>query len=338
MVKTAVVVPNWNGKNSLGNCLDSLIGQSVDTEIIVVENGSTDGSLEYVKEKYPQVSLVINKMNLGFAGGVNSGIKKAKANGAEFIALFNNDAVADRYWLENMVNEISKNNSLGIVTCKLTSSDGKLIDSTGDLYTVWGLPFPRGRDEKTSDKYDLKTEIFAASGGASLYRTSLFDDIGYFDKDFFAYYEDVDISFRAQLAGWKVNYVPSSLAYHDHGTTSQTIKGFTTYQSMKNLPWLYWKNVPTKFLFRVGIRFFMAYSLFFISAIARGQFWPALKGMLVSLFYSPKKLVQRFHIQSSKRVASDYIWKIMTHDLPPNAQKLRNLRMRLWKLKRKNTN
>jgi GT2 family glycosyltransferase len=332
MTKTAVVVPNWNGKTTLGACLDSLIAQSYKTDIIVVDNGSNDGSLEFIEKKYPDVIVVSNKRNLGFAGGVNSGINKAFELGSEYIALFNNDAVADKDWLAQLVKVLETENKVGIVTCKLVSGDGRQIDSTGDLYTNWGLPFPRGRGEESGTQYDNKLDVFAASGGASLYRTSMLKKIGLFDKDFFAYYEDVDISFRAQLAGWKVRYSPKSLAYHETGTTSGQIKGFTTYQAMKNLPWLFWKNVPMRYLFIVGWRFNLSYIGFYFSAISRGQFWPATKGLAVSFLYSPKKLVQRWRIQSSKKVTSSYIWNIMTHDLPSNARDLRKIRSKWWKL------
>jgi GT2 family glycosyltransferase len=332
MSKTTVVIPNWNGVESLGDCLDSLLGQSITTNIIVVENGSKDGSLELLHNKYPNIELVLHEKNLGFASGVNSGIKKAINNGSNYVALFNNDAVADKKWLENLVNYLDADPKTGIATCKFTSIDNKHLDSTGDLYTNWGLPFPRGRGEAVGSQYDNDTVVFAASGGASLYRVSMLDEIGLFDKNFFAYYEDVDISFRAQLAGWKVAYVPSAIAYHQIGATSSKIKGFTTYQTMKNLPWLYWKNVPTKYLFSVGIRLWLAYFSFLLSSLQRRQAWPAVKGMFVSLIFLPTKVIQRYQIQSKKKVSNEYIWSIMTHDLPPNAHKLRALRSKLWKI------
>src|SRR5579862_7039633 len=116
MVETAVIVPNWNGKNSLGACLESLQQQSLVAKTIVVENSSTDGSLEFIKHKFPGIELVINKKNLGFAGGVNSGIKYAMKNGAEFVALFNNDAIADKDWLKNLVNALQRNSKAAIAT------------------------------------------------------------------------------------------------------------------------------------------------------------------------------------------------------------------------------
>ena len=324
-VHVSVVVPNWNGKDDLPACLDSLLAQSLPARIIVVENGSVDGSLELLQQSYPQVELIVHKENKGFAGGVNAGIRKSIADGDDFVALFNNDAIADKDWLKNLVDDLTVNDDAGIATCKFMSMDGKHLDSTGDLYTTWGLPYPRGRGETVTDKYDDWVQVFAASGGASLYRMKMLKQIGLFDEDFFAYYEDVDISFRAQLAGWKVRYVPEAVAYHQIGATSSKIKGFTTYQTIKNLPWVLYKNAPASVFWRVLPRFTIAYYSFIITAAIRGQFTWALQAYGKMLLLMPKKTLERIHIQRGRTVAPSYIWAAMTHDLPPNARRLRLL-------------
>ncbi|MGH7195583.1 MAG: glycosyltransferase family 2 protein [Candidatus Saccharimonadales bacterium] len=331
-VKASVVVPNWNGKDSLGACLDSLLAQSLRPHIIVVENGSRDGSLEFLEKNYPSAEVLSNKKNLGFTGGVNVGIRRAIELGDEFVALLNNDAVAGSDWLKYLLAELESERNVGIATCKILSADGKSLDSTGDYYTNWGLPYPRGRGETELDKYDKQTEIFAASGGASLYRVKMLKEIGLFDEDFFAYYEDVDISFRAQLAGWKVRYVPQAKVFHKIGATSSKLKGFTTYQTMKNLPVLLWKNVPRRYLFTIGSRFFIAHILFFGRAVTRGLGWTALKGDAASTYLLIKKSGERRRIQSSKKVSDQYIWNMTVHDLPPNAGALRNLRAKWRKI------
>ena len=334
-VKVSVVVPNWNGIDSLAPCLDSLLGQSKACRIIVVENGSKDGSLEFVQQKYPQIELIIHQNNKGFAGGVNAGIRKSIAGGDEYVALFNNDAVADKDWLKNLVADLEINTDTGIVTCKLMDSAKKHLDSTGEGYSTWGLPYPRGRGEPVSDHYDDQVQIFAASGGASMYRTSMLKQIGLFDEDFFAYYEDVDISFRAQLAGWKVRYVPEALAYHQIGATSSKIKGFTTYQTIKNLPWLLYKNAPLSVLVRILPKFLFAYFSFVVSAAWRGQSWPALRGYYKMLVLLPKKTLERWRTQHHSKVPASYIWVCMTPGLPPNARKLSMLRHPLKALNRR---
>lgn len=329
-MKPVIVVPNWNGKETLSACLDSLLRQSVAALIIVVENGSSDGSLDFIKSGYPKVQTLVNQRNLGFAGGVNCGIRQALDMGAEFVALFNNDAVADIHWLEQLLNEAERCPSAGIITGKLVSFDKQYLDSTGDMYTNWGLPYPRGRGERELNKYDQVRDVFGASGGASLYRTAMLKEIGLFDEDFFAYYEDIDLSFRAQTAGWKVRYAPQAIAYHHIGHTSGKIKGFTTYQTMKNLPLVWLKNVPTKYLWRVGWRLGLAHCMFMLRAFSRHQGLSAVKGGLKSLGLVSRKIKERTRIQSSKKVSDEYLWDIIVHDLPPGANKLRHLRL-IWR-------
>ena len=231
----SVIIPNWNGKDSLGNCIDSLNLQTHEAHIIVVENNSKDGSLEFLQKYYPNVEVIVNKKNKGFAGGVNTGIRRSIEINDSYILLFNNDAVADKDLISKLVGFLNQHDDFGIVTCKLIKSKDGHLDSTGEMYSVWGLPYPRGRNESTTSMYDNLKEVFGASGGASLYRVSMLKKIGLFDENFFAYYEDVDICFRAQLTKFKVGYEPSAIAWHTIGATSSKIKGFTTYQTMKNL-------------------------------------------------------------------------------------------------------
>ncbi len=327
IVKIAIIVPNWNGEKSIASCLSSLINQSgsLDYRIIVVENGSTDNSANIIKD-FKDVVLLKQSKNLGFAGGVNKGIEYAIKKEFDYIALFNNDAIAEKDWLLNLVKGFKKDSKIGIVTSKIVDSKNKYIDSTGDFLTIWGLPFPRGRKEKISSKYDTQNYVFSGSGGASVYSTKMLNEIGFFDRSFFAYYEDVDLSFRAQLAGWKVFYEPKAIVYHQIGATSSKIKGFTTYQTMKNLPLLLWKNVPTVILIKMVPRFTLAYIGFIVSAHQRKQLKFALRGIFMScLLFFPKTL-SRYRICKKRKVSVKYINSLLVYDLPPNAYKLRKLR------------
>jgi len=334
--RAVVVIPNWNGKEDLPACLDSLLQQTIPCEIVVVENGSVDGSRELLAKNYPKVTVLPQKENLGFAGGVNVGIRYAIKNGCEYVALLNNDATVNKEWLSELVKTLEKNPKFGIVTSKIVSSDGSHLDSTGDLYTTWGLPYPRGRNESQLNTYDTQTKIFGASGGASLYRCEMLQEIGLFDEKFFAYYEDVDLSFRAQLAGWQVRFTPTAIAYHQISATSSRIKGFATYQTMKNLPMLFWKNVPNSLIPIILPRLFLAYWSMIAKACVTGKGWPAIKGQLVYLKNHYHVFKERRTIQKHKQVTDEYIRSILTWDLPPNAKNLRNLRAKWWKLRRKN--
>lgn len=329
MNRVAIVVLNWNGINDTLACLDSLLKQSYkDFRIVVVDNGSKDNSKELL-DKYQaghadMVDVVYNPVNYGFAGGVNTGIEWALNEDFDYVALFNNDATADENWLKSLVSAAS-DKKVGISTGLLLHEDGKTIDSTGDWVSKWGMAFPRNRGDN-ADKAPKAGEVFSATGGASLYKTALFKDIGLFDEDFFAYYEDSDVSFRAQLAGWKVVYTPKAIAYHKQGASSKKVPGFTVYQAFKNLPLLFIKNVPRGLLLSVGVRFYLAYFLILINAIVKGNGGPALKGAWMSFLLGFKKLGERRQIQKNRRVSSDYIKSILWDDLPPEQTGIRKFR------------
>lgn len=336
-MKTAVVIPNFNGEDFLGEAIDSILAQSAPNTLVVVDNDSHDHSREILKKYGDKVVTIFNQTNLGFTGGVNTGIRYALENGFEAVALFNNDAVADPNWLKSL--QIELKNDVGISTGMIRSKDNKTIDSTGDILTVWGLSYPRGRGKPVNtNSHTYAENVFGASGGASLYSCKMLKEIGLFDEDFFAYYEDVDISFRAQLAGCKVRYSPAAISYHRiSATSSRMSKGFRTYHSVKNMPLLVCKNTPSGLRHIIYPRFYLAYTLFLGSALLRGEGWSAFKGFLANVFLLPKKLMERKKIQANKKVGNSYILSILTHDLPENAHKLRKLRALWWKLRGKRT-
>lgn len=330
-----VVIPNLNGGDEMLAAVESLLAQTLQPYIVVVDNASTDDSIHRLQESHPDIEVIHNTTNLGYAGGVNPGLERAIKLGATYAAPFNDDAVADADWLKKLVAYLDANPEVGAGACKVMTADKERLDSTGDYYTNWGLPYPRGRRSYHLKKYDEDTDIFAASGAASLFRVEALKKVGLFDQDFFAYYEDVDLSFRLQLAGWKVAYVPESIVYHHIGLTSARVKGFTTLQTMKNLPLLWYKNVPKKYLWHVGCRLLLAQTMFFGRAVLRGHGWPALKGSWQGLVLLFKKRAQRKTIQQNRTVSDEYIWSMFVHDLPPNAHALRSLRAHWWKLRKK---
>lgn len=327
-----VVIPNLNGGAALLDALTSLHLQSLKPHIIVVDNASTDGSADTALEKFPEIELIRNRKNRGYTGGVNPGFERAIELGASYVAPFNDDAVADKDWLKLLVNFLDTHEGYGAACPKVLRADGKTLDSTGDYLTVWGLPYPRGRDEIDEGQYDDQTEIFSASGAASLYRVETLTAVGLLDQAFFAYYEDVDLSFRMQNRGWKVGFVPESHVTHAVGMTSGRMKGFTTYQTMKNQPLLLWKNLPFSLLFRVLPRFSLAYTLFFGRAFTRGHGWYATKGLCMSIVLIFWKFPQIFMLDAKRKLRASEIWQLLVHDLPPNATALRKLRAKWWKL------
>ncbi|OGL22504.1 hypothetical protein A2707_04225 [Candidatus Saccharibacteria bacterium RIFCSPHIGHO2_01_FULL_45_15] len=324
--KIAVVIPNLNGEMYLPLAIDSLLKQTIAIRIIVVENASTDDSKKILDNYQDKIHIIHNATNKGFAGGVNTGIAYALEHDFDLIALFNNDAIAQPNWIESLTSCMNAHPEVGIVTSKIQLADGKTLDSTGEFYTSWGLPYPRGRGLPV-DLHNKNEYIFGASGGASLYRSSLFKDIGLFDEKFFAYYEDTDVSFRAQLADWKVMFEPNAIVNHRQGETSKKMaRGFTVTQTFKNLPVLYAKNVPFGLLISTGIRFWFAYLLMLGNAVVHGNTVPALKGLLGSLWLIPHTILSRRQTQKTKRVSTSYIKSILIYDLPPDQTGIRKLR------------
>lgn len=329
MSSIAAVVLNWNGAEDSLRCINALKQQTLSCKIIAVDNGSTDDFAASIK-KDSSVVLIENSKNLGFAGGVNTGIRYALKNNFEWIALINNDALPEKTWLEELY-EIGKHDKdIGIVTGKLIRTNG-LLDSTGDQYSTWGLPHPRGRDQKDIGQYQNVQKVFGASGGASLYRSTMLADVGLFDEDFFAYYEDVDISFRARLRNWEVVYQPQAIAHHKVGATSSKIKGFTVYMAVKNLPWLLIKNVPLRLLPTIFPRFLLSYSSIVLPNIARGHYIPVVRGVLICTLYLPKKMIQRILLQRRRTISNNNIKEHLLYDLPPNARTLRKFRKTIRK-------
>lgn len=330
MTSVLIIVLNWNGIEDTEKCITTLLKQGYENyKILIVDNGSKDDSKQRIQtlvNQHPdKLTALFKPVNKGFAGGVNTGITYGLENNFDAIVLFNNDAVADEKWLSNLVNA-SNTNDASITTGLLLHADGKTIDSTGDFYSTWGIAFPRQRGA-LAETAPESGFVFGASGGSSLYKSSLFKDIGLFDETFFAYYEDADISFRAQLAGHKVYYTKEAVAYHKQGATSNKIPGFTVYQTFKNLPLLFWKNIPGKLLIKVGSRFTLLYILIFGNAIKNGSGLSAFKGMLASIGHFWKSaLRERIHIQKNKKVSVEYIASILYPDLPPEQTGMRRFR------------
>lgn len=242
----SVIIVNYNGLRFLEPCLSSLANQSYNNfEIILVENGSSDGSADFVRQHFSRVILVETGKNLGFAGGMNAGIRIAKG---EFILTLNNDTVVDPHLLEEIQKPMILDPKTGMCATKMQLSDGK-INSTGICISRSGAAWDRGMNEPDTGQYDALEEVFGPCAGAALYRRSMLDTIGLFDEDFFLFMEDVDLAFRARLAGWKCTYVPAARLMHIHGGTAGFKSDMSIYYGSRNLIWYVVKNFPWQTLF-----------------------------------------------------------------------------------------
>ncbi len=244
----SVIIPNWNGKRFLQECLDSLKDQTYPHfETILVDNGSTDGSVEFVRGQYGEFIRVIpNEVNLGFAGGTNAGIRNAKG---DYIVLLNNDTWADPHWLEELVNATHVNPPVGMWASKIYSYYQRdRIEAVGELIYRDGLSRAKGQFERDQGQYDRIEEIFYPPGCGAMYRKRVFDEIGLFDEDFFAYADDAEIGIRARLAGWKGLYVPRAILYHKNSGTGGQHSPFKAFYVERNRFWITIKYFPIPLL------------------------------------------------------------------------------------------
>jgi GT2 family glycosyltransferase len=307
-----VIITNYNGRRLLSECLNGLRRQVIEPfKITLVDNGSWDGSVDYVHKHYPEVNTIALSRNMGFATATNLAIEKSAS---EFVALLNNDAVPHPLWLKELVDALKNHPEAGFAASKmLLYQKPDLIDRAGDGYTRGGTGVMRGHLEP-GDRHCHKEWIFGACGGAAIYRACMLNDIGLFDEDFFLLYEDVDLSFRAQLKGYQCVYVPGALVYHRGSRTIVRDSTLSVYYGHRNLEWTYLKNMPRSLLFRTlisHILYDMAALLFFIARGRGKDFmrskWDALKGLKGVL--QKRKMIQR-----NKRVDDQYLWGLLERE------------------------
>ncbi len=244
MKRTTVVIPNWNGKAYLKDCLDSLLIQK-DTaaEIIVVDNGSSDGSVSFLEEHYKAVKVIQFHENTGFCKAVNAGIRAAET---EYVILLNNDTRADEYFIKRLEDRIGQSEKLFSVSAKLVSMQNpEIVDDAGDYYCALGWAFAEGKGKQDSPAYSRPKKIFAACGGAAIYRRKIFEEIGLFDENHFAYLEDIDIGYRARIYGYFNMYEPEAVVYHAGSATSGSkYNEFKVNFSSRNSVYIVRKNMP----------------------------------------------------------------------------------------------
>ena len=238
------MVPNWNGAHHLGECLAALRRQTfaAEMEVIVVDNGSCDGSLHLLGGEGSWVRCLRNATNVGFAAAMNQGIA---ATTAPFVASVNNDAVVAPDWTERLLAPMARSDDVGACASRLLSYDQpQVYDNAGHVVFRDGLTRGSGRLCRDAGQFDREEEVFCASGAAALYRRSMLDDVGGFDGRFFAYCEDADLGFRARLRGWRCLYVPEARAWHRYSASSGAYSAFKAFHVERNRLWLALKTLP----------------------------------------------------------------------------------------------
>ncbi len=266
----SVIIPNFNGRKFLKTCIDSVKKQNYSSyEVIIVDNGSSDGSVQYIHENYPELILIQNKKNLGFAAAVNQGIKSSSS---KYVFLLNNDVELEVDSISNLIKCIEKDENIFAVSSKMICyNDRGKMDDAGDEYTILGWTRKVG-DGKSPDLYVTERETFSACAGAALYRKSILSEIGYFDENFFAYLEDVDLSYRARIRGYKCVYCPDAVVYHfGSGTSGSRYNEFKIRLAARNNVYVPYKNMPWPQLALNCIFLFMGYFIKYIFFFKKGQ-------------------------------------------------------------------
>ncbi len=241
MKKVTIVIPNYNGLKFMEPCMAALDKQLCrDFELLVVDNGSTEGSVEWLKEHgLPSLFL---ETNTGFSGAVNVGIKAAKT---PYVILLNNDTEAEPEYVGELLKAIESSPKIFSVSPKMIQLYHKeLMDDGGDMYSIMGWAYQRGVGQEI-ERYDRPCHIFSACAGAAIYRREVFEEIGYFDEMHFAYLEDIDVGYRAKIAGYYNLYCPSAKVFHvGSGTSGSKYNSFKVKLAARNNVYLNYKNMP----------------------------------------------------------------------------------------------
>jgi GT2 family glycosyltransferase len=313
-----VIVLNWNGRRYLENCLESLLVQQLEGgfEALLIDNASTDDSVEYVRDCWPAVRIVQTERNLGFAAGNNRGFQVARGR---YLVLLNTDTSVQPGWLSALVAAAESHPEAGAVTSKLVfMADPGEIQNAGSLLLSDGSGADRGFHQRDTGQYDVQEEVFGACGAAVLYRREMLEDVGQFDETFFNYYEDTDLSWRMRLRGWKVLYEPAALVHHVHTGTGGEWSPFFIFHVDRNRLFMILKNAPAGMVMctllhfanlsaRNAVRAMLSRIMRPPDALNRSNLGPGrarlhLRVVLSLARHLPEMLVKRWGIRRGRRV------------------------------------
>lgn len=308
----SIIIPHYNGAHHLPPCFNALRAQTYPRlEIILVDNGSADESLELTRRDFPEVKIMALGQNLGFTGAVNRGIEQAQG---QIIVPLNNDTEVTPGWAQALVDALQAHPRAGMAASKILLFDRRdTLHSAGDSFGVDGLPLNRGVWQKDEGQFDHDTDIFGGCAGAVAYRRAMLDDIGLFDEDLFMYLEDVDLNWRAQLAGYRTVFVPDAVVYHHLSATGGGV--IASYYTGRNTIFVLAKDLPGVIFRRYWPAIIKAQLKIAIEALrawrgeaARARLW----GQIAGLFGLPRWLAKRQTVKQKQRVSDTYLETLLT--------------------------
>lgn len=309
MVDISVIVITWNGRQHLEACLSAVQAQDgVDAETILVDNGSADGTVDYVRERFPWVRVVALPHNSGFAAGNNAGAREARGR---YLAFLNNDTAACPGWLRTLRAGLDEPAGFTLATSRVVYwHDPNVVDSAGDGLLACGGAFKHHHGAPAS-RAEESREVFGACGAAFLMPKALFDELGGFDEDFFASHEDVDLSYRARLLGHRCRYVAGAIVRHRGSATLGRVSAFATFHGQRNLEWAWVKNTPASILWRTA----PGHALYMLAAAVHfaraGLFGTFVRAKAAALRGLPAMWRKRAAIQHGRRVGAEAIWPLL---------------------------
>lgn len=307
MPDLSIIIVTWNGRQHLEACLTAVAAQQrVDAETILVDNASSDGTTDFVRSRFPWVRLRTLERNRGFAGGNNAGAGEA---GGRYLAFLNNDTIADPLWLRTLRDGLDEARRVALATSRVVyMHDPAIVDSAGDGMTRWGGAFKRLHGAPAAEAMESR-EVFGACGAAFIIAKSVFEEIGGFDEDFFLSHEDVDLSYRAQLRGYRCRYVAESVVRHRGSSSIGRASRLAVFHGQRNLEWVYVQNTPMALL----VRTFPGHVLYEMAAAAhfarRGLLGTFLAAKVAALAGLPQALRKRARVQQARTVPAAAIWK-----------------------------
>lgn len=308
MVKVSVIIPNWNGRELLSDCLTSLSRQTFKNfEIILVDNGSTDDSVSFVLTNFPAVKIIRLADNFGFARAINEGVESSLA---KYVAFLNNDTKVHKEWLKYLVATAEEHPEVISVNSKILNfSNNKIIDGVGIFINEVGQARSIGWQEEDCGQYHKEQYIFGATGGASLFKREDFIKVECFDENYFMYSEEVDFAFRSQFLGYKSIHQPKAIAYHKHKATAKRLPQHIEYWQFRNMTQTIIKDFPAPILLKNlrWLKIILVHLNTIFYQLKNGFFWPPFLADLWILVHLPVLLRERRKIQQSKKVSDEYI-------------------------------